>query len=957
MADYKKTLNLPDTTFPMRGDLAKREPLMLKQWNERRLYDRIRQARRGAPRFVLHDGPPYANGDIHIGHAVNKILKDIIVKSRTLSGFDAPYVPGWDCHGMPIEIQIEKEHGKNLSAAETQRLCRAYATQQIERQKADFRRLGVLGDWDHPYLTMAFRNEADEIRALGTLLAKGYVYRGLKPVNWCFDCGSALAEAEVEYEDRKDIAIDVGFPFAEPDKIASAFGIGTLPPKPGYAVIWTTTPWTLPSNQALNVHPELKYSLVDTERGMLILATDLREACLTRYGLEARAILGECDGAKLERVGFRHPFYDRLAPVYLGDYVTLDTGTGVVHSAPAYGVEDFHSCRAYGMKDEEILTPVMSDGRFAASLPLFGGEMIWRANPKIVAALAERGVLFAQDANYVHSYMHCWRHKTPVILRATVQWFAGMDEVPGYNGVQPAEPLRQTALRGVENTKFFPGWGKARLHGMIANRPDWTLSRQRQWGVPMPFFIHRETGALHPRALELLEEVAKRVETGGIEAWQSLDAGELLGAEAAQYEKVKDTLDVWFDSGSTHFTVLRGSHRSASTYPADLYLEGSDQHRGWFHSSLLVSCMMDGIPPYEALLTHGFVVDGSGHKMSKSKGNVIAPQQVMDELGADILRLWVASTDYSGELSISREILKRVVESYRRIRNTLRFLLANLADFDPVRNRLPVDEWLEIDRYALIMMHDLQRDMTPSELGVKDAAAPGHYGNYEFHLVAQKLQTFCSEALGGFYLDILKDRLYTAPADSRARRSAQNALFHVTHSLTRLLAPILSFTAQEVWEVLEGGEQSVFEQTWYGFELPREVEALRARWDKLRALRADVLKRLEELRIGGRIGSSLAGEVELYANGENRAFLDSFGDDLRFVFITSQARVADGTPPEDAAVTVLPDVKLRVSPSAHQKCGRCWHYRADVGADQEHPALCGRCVSNLFGSGEPRVHA
>ncbi len=956
MADYKKTLNLPDTKFPMRGDLAKREPLMLKEWDARRLYDRIRQARQGAPRFILHDGPPYANGDIHIGHAVNKILKDIIVKSKTLSGFDAPYVPGWDCHGMPIEIQIEREHGKNLSAAETQRLCRAYATRQIERQKADFQRLGVLGDWDHPYLTMAFKNEADEIRALGILFKKGYVYRGLKPVNWCFDCGSALAEAEVEYEDRKDVAIDVGFPFAEPEKVAAAFGLGALPPKPGYAVIWTTTPWTLPGNQALNVHPELTYSLVDTERGMLILAAELREVCLKRFGLEGRGILGECKGAALERIGFRHPFYDRLSPVYLGDYVTLDTGTGIVHSAPAYGVEDFQSCRAYGMKDEEILTPVTSDGKFAASLPLFGGEMIWRANPKIVAALAERERLFARDANYVHSYMHCWRHKTPVILRATVQWFAGMDEVPGYGGVAPAEPLRKTALRGVEATKFFPAWGKARLHGMIANRPDWTLSRQRQWGVPMPFFIHKETGALHPRALDLLEQVAKRVEAGGIEAWQSLEAGELLGAEAAQYEKVKDTLDVWFDSGSTHFTVLRGSHESSSAFPADLYLEGSDQHRGWFHSSLLVSCMMDGMPPYSALLTHGFVVDGSGHKMSKSKGNVIAPQEVMDELGADILRLWVASTDYSGELSISREILKRVVESYRRIRNTLRFLLANLADFDPVRNTLPVDAWLEIDRYALVMTHDLQREMASSESGVKHPAALGHYGHYEFHLVAQKLQTFCSEDLGGFYLDILKDRLYTAPADSRARRSAQNALYHLTHSLTRLLAPILSFTAQEVWEVLSGGEQSVFEQSWYEFRLPDDTESLRARWEKLRALRSDVLKRLEELRVGGKIGSSLAGEVELYANGESRAFLNSFGDDLRFVFITSYARMADGSHPE-AAATALPDVTLRVSPSAHQKCGRCWHYRADVGANQEHPALCGRCVSNLFGAGEPRAHA
>jgi isoleucyl-tRNA synthetase len=955
MADYKKTLNLPDTKFPMRGDLAKREPVMLKQWEERRLYERIRQARRGAPRFVLHDGPPYANGDIHIGHAVNKILKDIIVKSRTLSGFDAPYVPGWDCHGMPIEIQIEKEHGKNLSAAETQRLCRAYAAEQIERQKADFRRLGVLGDWDHPYLTMAYGNEANEIRALGILLKKGYVYRGLKPVNWCFDCGSALAEAEVEYEDVDDLAIDVGFPFAEPEKIARAFGLGRFPDEPGWAVIWTTTPWTIPANQALNVHPEHDYSLVRTKRGLLILASDLREQCLKRIGLEQEEVLGECKGAALEHIRFRHPFYDRLSPVCLGDYVTLETGTGIVHSAPAYGVEDFESCRRYGMKDEAILTPVMGDGRYASSLPFFGGMSIWKANRKIIEKMKETGALLHEEG-YRHSYMHCWRHKTPVILRATVQWFAGMDDVPGYQSARPSEPLRTTALRGVEATRFFPAWGKARLHGMIASRPDWTLSRQRQWGVPMPFFIHKENGTLHPRALELLEQVAKRVEAGGIEAWQALAAEELLGAEAAQYEKVKDTLDVWFDSGSTHFTVLRGSHQGSSAFPADLYLEGSDQHRGWFHSSLLVSCMMDGVPPYSALLTHGFVVDGSGHKMSKSKGNVIAPQEVMDELGADILRLWVASTDYSGELSISREILKRVVESYRRIRNTLRFLLANLADFDAQGNALPVDEWLEIDRYACVMTHDLQRELVPSELGVKDPATAGHYGNYEFHLVAQKLQTFCSEDLGGFYLDILKDRLYTAPANSRARRSAQNALYHITHSLTRLLAPILSFTAQEVWETLSGGEPCVFEQTWCEFRLPRDADALRTRWGRLRALRSDVLKELEELRVAGKIGSSLAGEVDIYANGAEREFLKSFDDDLRFVFITSRADVG-GAAPEGAKATALRDVSIAVTPSPHRKCERCWHYRPDVGGNSEHPGLCGRCMSNLFGAGEPRDHA
>ena len=975
MADYKKTLNLPDTPFPMRGDLAKREPQMLKRWQERKFYERIREKSKGRPRFVLHDGPPYANGDIHIGHAVNKILKDIIVKSKSMAGFDAPYVPGWDCHGMPIEVQIEKTHGKNLPTEETQRLCRAYAAEQIERQMKDFQRLGVLGDWDHPYLTMAYKNEADEIRTLGALLAKGYVYRGLKPVNWCFDCGSAIAEADVEYEYRTDPAIGVAFPFAQPDKIARAFGLERLPDKPGFAVIWTTTPWTLPGNQALNVHPEYDYALVDTDRGMLIVANDIlmhNEAewaqsgddlkippLLRKYHVKTWKVLALCKGKALELIRFKHPFYDREAPVYLGDYVTLDTGTGIVHSAPAYGVEDFDSCRRYGMKDDEILTPVMGDGRFVSSLPLFGGMSIWAANRKIVEHLAEKGVLFAKS-DFVHSYMHCWRHKTPVILRATTQWFAGMDEVPGFRGVKPEENLRATALRGVERTEFFPSWGKARLHGMIANRPDWTLSRQRQWGVPMPFFLHRESGALHPRTLELIEDVARRVERGGIEAWQAIKAEDLLGAEAAQYEKSRDTLDVWFDSGSTHQTVMggpngrksgSGSHYEDTGFPADLYLEGSDQHRGWFHSSLLVSCMLNGVPPYKGLLTHGFVVDGEGRKMSKSKGNVVAPQEVMGELGADILRLWVAATDYSGELSISKEILTRVVESYRRMRNTLRFLLANLADFDFRRDALPIDEWLEIDRYAWVMMHDLQQSIIGGGTG-----EAGHYPRYEFHIVAQKLQTFCSEELGGFYLDILKDRLYTTPAASRARRSCQNALYHIAQSLTRLLAPIVSFTAQEVWETLAGPDACIFEETWYAHPLPADAEALRARWNKLRGLRSDVQKRLEALRVEGRIGSSLAGEVELHAKGDNHEFLRSFGDDLRFVFITSQARLVEHEP-GDATPTSLEGVTLKVHASPHAKCERCWHYRADVGGNTEHPQLCGRCVANLYGPGEPRAHA
>ncbi len=932
MADYRKTLNLPDTPFPMRGDLAKREPQWVKEWQDKGLYRRLRSVAAGRPRFVLHDGPPYANGDIHIGTAVNKILKDIVVKSKTLAGFDAPYVPGWDCHGMPIEVQIEKRHGKHLPPEQTQRLCRAFAAEQIERQKADFRRLGVLGDWDAPYLTMAYRNEADEIRALGVLLAKGYLYRGLKPVNWCFDCGSALAEAEVEYEDRDDPAVDVAFALLEEDreKLKRAFALDDLPEGPIYAVIWTTTPWTIPGNQALNVHPDFLYALVETERGTLILANDLKEACLARFGLKRKDPSGSfdhsCPGRNLENVRFRHPFYDRAAPVYLGEYVTLETGTGIVHSAPAYGVEDFESCRRYGMKDEEILTPVNGDGHFVKSLPLFGGLMIWDANGEIVAELERRGALFS-SARYTHSYMHCWRHKTPVILRATVQWFAAMDKAVG------GETLRQTALRGVEATQFYPAWGKSRLAGMIANRPDWTLSRQRQWGVPMPFFIHKETAELHPETPALLEAVARRVEEGGIEAWQSLDPRELLGSEASHYEKVRDTLDVWFDSGATHFTVLKGSHAEQTAFPADLYLEGSDQHRGWFHSSLLVSCMMNGAPPYKGLLTHGFVIDLEGRKMSKSKGNVMAPQEIAGTLGAEILRLWVASGDFSGELTISSEILKRVVESYRRIRNTLRFLLANTSDFDPARHAVPVAGMTEIDRYALALMAGAQKAMTED------------YARFAFHLVAQRLQGFCTEDLGAFYLDVLKDRLYTCGADSRARRSAQTALWHITNSLLRLMAPILSFTAEEAWKIFAGDpEKSVFEETWHAIPDPGLGQPVLDAWGTVRRVREIVTKRLEEKRAAKQIGSSLAAELDIQASGQAYEALARLGDDLRFVLLTSRATVrhAEGAP-----------ISVEVRPSEHAKCERCWHYRADV----NEAGLCGRCESNLKGPGEPRLHA
>ena len=907
---------------------------------------------------MLHDGPPYANGDIHIGHAVNKVLKDIIVRAKTLSGFDAPYIPGWDCHGLPIEHQIEKTHGKHLPSDQARAHCRVYAQEQIERQKKDFIRLGVLGDWDRPYKTMEYRTEADEIRALGEMYRRGYLFKGLKPVNWCFDCGSALAEAEVEYADKKSPAIDVAFPLdvAARSRLAGAFGLEALPEKTAYAVIWTTTPWTIPGNQALNIHPEFVYELVDTPKGLLILAAELRASALERFGLEGK-VLGACQGIALDRMQFRHPFYERASTVFLGDYVTLDTGTGIVHSAPAYGLEDFDSCRRAGMQNDEILTPVQGDGRFAENLPFFGGLNVWKANPQIIAKLAEVGRLMA-SSEIVHSYMHCWRHKTPIIYRATTQWFVGMDRQPSspppqtpQSGVLPpggeetlgaaqrvsseGKTLRTAALAAIEATEFFPGWGKARLHSMIANRPDWCVSRQRNWGVPIPFFLHKATGEPHPRTLELIEAVAKRIEGGGIEAWFALDARDLLGDEAEQYDKMSDTLDVWFDSGTTHWSVLRGSHTADCAYPADLYLEGSDQHRGWFHSSLLTGCAIDGRAPYKALLTHGFVVDGKGMKMSKSKGNVVAPQQVSDTLGAEILRLWVAATDYSGELTISKEILDRVVEVYRRLRNTLKFLLANTADFAAQTQMLPVDQWLEVDRYALALTHELQ------------STSLAAYERYEFHKVVQALQNFCAEDMGAFYLDILKDRLYTAAVDSRARRSAQSALWHIVHSLTRLMAPILSFTAEEI--VAVQGSDSVMLSTWHTLPELAEKSALAGRWQAIRTVRAEVTKKIEEVRAAGLVGSSLQAEVEICADEASYELLATLGDDLKFVLICSKVTLTKVGAGETG--------DIRVSPSPHVKCARCWHWREDVGQHDhaaEHPELCGRCASNLFGSGELR---
>ncbi len=939
--DYRATLNLPDTPFPMRGDLPKREPGWVKEWDEQGIYKQLRDARHGAPLFVLHDGPPYANGRIHMGHAVNKVLKDMIVKARQLAGFDAPYVPGWDCHGLPIENAIEKAYGRHLSRDDMQAKSRAYATEQIALQMADFKRLGVLGDWANRYATMDPKNEAGEIRAFKRVIERGFVYRGLKPVYWCFDCGSSLAEFEIEYADKKSQTVDVGFLCGEPAKLAAAFGLPALP-KDAFAVIWTTTAWTLPANQALNLNPALEYALVDTERGLLLLAATLVESCLVRYGLTGKVIATTL-GEKLGGLNFHHPLahvhagYDRLSPVYLADYATAEDGTGIVHSSPAYGLDDFNSCVAHGLAYDDILNPVQANGAYAADFPLFGGQNIWKAAPVVIEALKDAGRLFATET-ITHSYPHCWRHKSAVIYRAAAQWFIRMDEGEGvFTKDKAQKTLRQTALEAIAATGFYPENGRARLRDMIANRPDWCISRQRSWGVPLPFFLHKDSGDLHPRTMQILDQAADIVERGGIEAWSRVTAEEILGADdAAHYNKSSDILEVWFDSGSTFVHVLRGTHSEGhhATGPeADLYLEGHDQHRGWFHSSLLVACALEGRAPYRGLLTHGFTVDSQGRKMSKSLGNGIEPQAVSAKLGAEIIRLWVAASDYSGDIAGDDKILARVVDGYRRIRNTLRFLLANTSDFDARADAVPLAEMLEIDRYALARAAQFQAEVL------------AHYEAYEFHPVVAKLQVFCSEDLGAFYLDILKDRLYTTAPKSLARRSAQTALWHITHAMLRWMAPFLSFTAEEAWRVFApGASVSIFTETYWKFAAPDE--ALLAKWTRIREVRDTVNKEIEALRAAGEVGSSLQAEVCITANAADHALLSALGNDLRFVTITSKAELAEGA---ELAVTV--------TSSGAPKCARCWHYRDDVGHDAEHPTLCGRCTSNLYGAGEVRTVA
>lgn len=949
MSDYKNTLNLPETGFPMRGDLAKREPEMLKRWYKQDLYGAIRKAKKGKKIFILHDGPPYANGNIHIGHSVNKILKDIVVKAKGLSGFDSPYVPGWDCHGLPIELKVEQLIGKpgvKHSAAEFREHCRKYATEQVANQKEDFIRLGILGDWQHPYLTMNFSTEANIIRALAKIVDNGHLLKGAKPVHWCVDCGSSLAEAEVEYDDKVSPSIDVRFNAVDSAAVLGKFGVSQAG-GPISLVIWTTTPWTLPANRAIALHADFDYQLVQLEGECLILAAELVESVMKRAGITTWKVLGHCKGKALELMRFQHPFMDFDVPAILGEHVTLEAGTGAVHTAGGHGPDDYVISRKYGL---EIANPVGADGRYlTGTLPGLDGVFVFKANDIIVDLLKQRDALLS-FVKITHSYPCCWRHKTPIIFRATPQWFISMDQ-KGLRQKSLAEidRIEQQGLQQQNLSGWIPAWGKARIESMVANRPDWCISRQRTWGVPMAMFVDKETHELHPRTVALMEEVAKRVEKSGIQAWWDLDAREILGADAEQYEKIPDTLDVWFDSGSTSFSVVDVRPEFDGHTP-DMYLEGSDQHRGWFMSSLMISVAMKGKAPYRQVLTHGFTVDGQGRKMSKSIGNTVSPQDVMSKLGGDILRLWVASTDYTGEIAVSDEILKRSADAYRRIRNTARFLLANLTGFDPAQHSVPPEEMMVLDRWAVGRAQAAQATIIQA------------YDNYDFHEVVQRLMQFCSIEMGSFYLDIIKDRQYTAKADSIARRSCQTALYHIAQALVRWMSPILSFTADEVWGYLPGEHaEYVFTEEWYQglFELDKRESMNNTYWETLLKVRDEVNKVIEQARSDKVLGGSLEASVTLYADDNLAKLLNSLQDELRFVLITSEAKVAGlSDAPADAVQSEsLSGLKVMLEKAAGDKCPRCWHYSTEIGNNVDHSELCPRCIINVAGSGEVRKFA
>ncbi|MGY8815351.1 MAG: isoleucine--tRNA ligase [Gammaproteobacteria bacterium] len=939
MSNYKDTLNLPKTDFPMKGNLTRREPEMLQRWEVMGLYQSIRDIKEGQPLYILHDGPPYANGEIHIGHAVNKILKDIIVKAKGLSGFDAPYVPGWDCHGLPIELQVEKKIGKagqKVDARSFRENCRNYALKQIDSQRADFIRLGVFGDWQNPYTTMDFSTEANIVRALGKMIHAGHLVKGFKPVHWCTDCSSALAEAEVEYQDKQSPAIDVRFKVVDPSILGNKIDAdtNTLEDNPVSIVIWTTTPWTLPANQAVALNPNLHYNLVkiyhESEVEFQILAADLMDECIARFSYKKIDVIKTFKGQLLEGLILEHPFYPRHVPVVLGHHVTTESGTGAVHTAPGHGMDDYVVGMQYKL---EVENPVAANGCFVEGTEFFAGEFVFKANDHVIEVLKQKNKLVNSES-IEHSYPHCWRHKTPIIFRATPQWFFSMDE----------NKLRENALNEINNVNWTPAWGKQRIEKMVSDRTDWCISRQRTWGVPIAVFVHKHTGDLHPDTMQLIEQAAKLIDSAGVDAWYDLDAHSLLGPDADDYDKVTDILDVWFDSGVTHASVLDTDPRLQ--FPADLYLEGSDQHRGWFQSSLLTSVGINNVAPYKNVLTHGFTVDAKGKKMSKSQGNVVAPQAVMKTMGADILRLWVASADYRGEMSVSDEIMKRTADAYRRIRNTIRYLLSNLDGFEPSRDIVKPEALLDLDRWVINQAIKMQEEIIEA------------YDTFQFHAIYQKLHHFCVVILGNFYLDIIKDRIYTTQENSIARRSSQTALYYIAESFVRWIAPILSFTADEIWQHLPGKRSdSVFLDDWYQ-QIPELADSDDNAWANIIAVRDETSKVLERLRSDGLIGSSLDAEVFIYCDSEIFAALDSLDDELKFVLITSSARVFKlDEKPDGALQTELEDVWILAAVSEHDKCIRCWHHREDVGNDTNHPELCLRCVENIDAKGERRRYA
>jgi len=943
MTDYKDTLNLPKTSFPMKGNLAQREPEMLKTWEKKNIYQQIRDARKGSERFILHDGPPYANGDIHIGHAVNKILKDIIIKSKTLSGFDVPYVPGWDCHGLPIEHQVEKKIGKagtKKTHKEFREACRVYANKQIDKQRTDFKRIGIFGEWDHPYRTMDFSFEADIVRAVGRIYSKGHIVRGFKPVYWSVVGGSALAEAEVEYQDKTSFAIDVQFNVVDESAFLSKAHAANSK-CPTSVVIWTTTPWTLPSNQAVSLHPKLDYVLIECEKKStkqkLLLADALHESCLKRYGIDNYKIVGKCKGKDLENLQLQHPLYNKTVPIILGEHVTTETGTGAVHTAPDHGVDDFNVGKKYSIG---TLNLVDDHGVFKAETELFAGEHVYKVDEKVIEVLISNNTLVHQE-KFQHSFPHCWRTKTPLIYRATPQWFISMS----------AQNLLSAVNRQVGKVEWLPDWGKARIEGMLASSPDWCISRQRTWGVPITFFINKISEQPHPKTAELIEQIAQKIEQDGMDAWYELDINEILGGEADQYKKVNDTLDVWFDSGITHYAVAqkRLGVDLDSGEQVNLYLEGSDQHRGWFQSSLKTAVAMYGNAPYKQVLTHGFVVDAEGKKMSKSIGNVVAPQKICNSMGADVLRLWVAATDYSGELSVSDEILNRTSDAYRRIRNTLRYLLSNLDGFNPSTDTVSSKEMIALDYWIVWKTNQLQKEIL------------NQYEKYQFHRIYNLIHNFCVLELGSDYLDIIKDRQYTTKTDSHARKSAQTAMFHIAEALVRWIVPILSFTAEEVWQHLPGERKdSVFIKKWYTLgEFESYGEIGDTDWNAILETKEIISKQLEVLRNNKEIGSSLDAEVKIWNAPDYLKKVSN--NELRFVFITSYADLEEGTAASTAQKITNADGAeyfVEVTKSSHQKCVRCWHHREDVGTDEQHSELCSRCVSNLpDGVGEVRNYA